>query len=230
MIENYYIMFIAMPLAAYVIGSTPFGFLIARARGVDLRTVGSGNVGATNVARALGRRWGFLAFGLDVLKGLVPVVVAGWLLGVWQDEPPTRLQQAAWLAVGLGAVLGHVLTFWLRFRGGKGVATALGVVLGIFPYLAWPGLAALGLWVAVTLVSRYVSLGSIVAALAFLPLFVLFNHNRQIMELWPLILFAGSVVVLIVVRHISNIKRLLAGTESKIGRRKASPAPQANSD
>ena len=226
MIEHPLILLLVFPAAAYVIGSTPFGVLIARGRGVDLRKVGSGNVGATNVARALGRRWGYLCFFLDLAKGLVPVLAAGMLVRR-QGEVPTVLQQGGLLAAGFGAIAGHVFSFYLAFKGGKGVATALGVVLGIYPYFTFAGLAALGVWIVVTLVSRYVSLGSIVAALAFLPLFAALNVSR-VVRLWPLAALACAMAALILVRHRGNIRRLLAGTENKIGRKRAAPgAPEA---
>jgi len=199
-------------VAAYLAGSAPFGVIVARAKGVDLRTVGSGNVGATNVARALGKRWGCLVFLLDMLKGLLPVALAGVLLA--PDRPPTSVQQGLWLGVGLAVIAGHVFSLFLGLRGGKGVATALGVVLGIYPYFTWGGLAAFALWIAVLLVSRYVSLASIVAALAFGPLLVAFNL-RQVGSLWPLMTFAAAVIVLILVRHRTNVRRLLAGTENR---------------
>ncbi len=210
---------LGLPLAAYVVGATPFGVILARAHGVDLRRVGSGNVGATNVARVLGRKWGYVCFALDVLKGLVPVALAGVLLRPPAGQVPPPADQAAWVAVGLGAVLGHVFSFYLGFRGGKGVATALGVVLGMYPYFTAAGGVALAVWVAVTLASRYVSLGSIVAAVAFVPLFAAFNR-RVIGRLWPLTIFAVAMAVLIVARHRSNIRRLLNRSENKIGRHK----------
>ena len=216
MSENPWILLLVFPLAAYVIGSTPFGVLIARARGVDLRKVGSGNVGATNVARAVGRRWGYLCFFLDMGKGLIPAAAGAALLGPAQGAPGV-LVQGAWVGVGCGVILGHIFSFWLGFRGGKGVATALGVVLGVYPYLTFAGVGALGIWIAVTLITRYVSMGSIVAALAFLPLFAIFNH--PVVRLWPLLGFAGVMVSLILIRHRTNIKRLLSGTENKIGRK-----------
>lgn len=215
MADNPLVMLVLFPLAAYVIGSTPFGVIIARACGVDLRSAGSGNVGATNVGRVMGRRWGYLCFMLDVSKGLVPVVAAGYLLGTF-DGQATQLQQASLLSVGFAVVLGHVLSFWLKFRGGKGVATSLGMVLGMWPYFTLAGLVALGVWIVVTLASRYVSLGSIVAALAFGPLFIAFNFSRW-RQLLPLLAFAAVIVGMIVIRHRSNIARLLAGTENKIG-------------
>ncbi|MDY6913622.1 MAG: glycerol-3-phosphate 1-O-acyltransferase PlsY [Planctomycetota bacterium] len=208
--------FVLLPLAAYVIGSTPVGVLIARAHKVNLRTAGSGNVGATNVGRAIGRPWGYLCFFLDLAKGFVPTVAVVWFYPP-RAEGPTAVVQIVWLLVGCGAIMGHVFSLWLKFRGGKGVATALGVVLGIFPYFTYAGLAALGLWIAVVLISRYVSLASVVAAVAFVPLFVAFNW--PVGRLWPMGLFVAAMALLILLRHRSNIRRLIAGTENKIGRK-----------
>jgi glycerol-3-phosphate acyltransferase PlsY len=216
MIDNPIILLAVFPLIAYLIGATPFGMIIGVHKGVDLRLHGSGNVGATNVGRVLGRRWGYLCFFLDVAKGLIPVALAGAVLRP-AEGVPTLLHQAAWLGVGLGAILGHVFTFWLGFKGGKGVATALGVVLGFSPYFTGSGLIALAIWIAVTLASRYVSLGSVVAAAAFLPTFVAFNYGR-LAEIWPFCAFAAAMVVLVIVRHRSNIRRLLTGTENKVTR------------
>ncbi len=203
------------PLIGYIIGSIPFGMLIAKAKGVDLRKAGSGNVGATNVGRTLGKKWGYLCFFLDVGKGLV---CGAGAMAVTSSEP-TVLAQAIWLATGCGAILGHVFSFWLRFRGGKGVATSLGVVVGIYPYFTFAGLIAFAIWIAVILISRYVSLGSIVSALAFVPLFLGFNWPGT--DLWPLGSFALMMVALIIIRHRSNIGRLIAGTENKIGKSKS---------
>ena len=216
MIDNNLILFVVLPLAAYCIGSTPFGAIIARAHKIDIRKAGSGNVGATNVWRVLGRKWGFLCFFLDVAKGLIPVLIVGMLLPRQSGGLPSMMQQFAWLTVGFAAIAGHVFSFWLKFRGGKGVATALGVVVGIFPYFTWPGLCAFGLWIAIILISRYVSLGSILAAAGFLPLFAAFNWS-DIDRLWPFGAFAGAMVLLIIVRHRTNIARLVKGEENKIG-------------
>jgi len=218
MIAHPLVRFLVLPLAAYLLGSTPFGLLIARAHGKDLRRSGSGNIGATNVARVVGRPWGYLCFFLDLAKGLVPTAAVGALL-LKGGNRPTLLDQAAWLGIGFGLIAGHVFSFYLRFRGGKGVATALGVVLGIYPYFTYAGLIAFAIWVVVTLISRYVSLGSIIAALAFLPLFAAFN--RPLVDYWPFGTFAAAMVALIIIRHRTNISRLLAGTENKIGRARA---------
>jgi len=216
MIENPWILFALLPAAAYVIGSTPVGVIIAHFHNEDLRAKGSGNVGATNVGRVIGRKWGFFCFYLDVAKGLVPVLVASMLVCGESSALPTATQQASMLSVAFGAIAGHVFSFWLKFRGGKGVATSLGVVLGVFPYFTYPGLCAFAIWIAVTLISRYVSLGSIVAAAAFVALFAAFNF-AHIAALWPLGTFAAVMAALIIVRHRTNITRLLAGTENKIG-------------
>ena len=122
--------FAAAIVVAYLLGSVPFAFLIAWAHGKDLRTIGSGNIGATNLARAVGRTWGYTCFALDVLKGLAPVAIVGAVVGV--PESPGRL--SLWLLVGAAAILGHVFPVYLRFKGGKGVATSFGVALGLWPY------------------------------------------------------------------------------------------------
>ena len=222
MIDHPLILLGLFPLAAYLIGSTPFGVLLARSKGVDLRAVGSGNVGATNCGRALGRKWGYFCFALDVSKGLIPVLAVGAIVRPAAGVPELW-KQAAWLLVGCGAIAGHVFSFWLRFGGGKGVATALGVVLGVWPYFTFAGLIALGVWIAVTLLSRYVSLGSLVAATVFLPIFALLNWGRAA-RLWPMGAFAAAMVALIFVRHRANIRRLLTGTENKIGTKKLDAA------
>ncbi|MCE5277074.1 MAG: glycerol-3-phosphate 1-O-acyltransferase PlsY [Planctomycetaceae bacterium] len=209
---------IAMALAGYVLGSTPTGVIIARFKGVDLRKSGSGNVGATNVGRVLGRRWGYLCFALDVGKGFAAAFAA---VLICQDGAavPSAATQLCWLLTGAGAVLGHVFSFWLKFRGGKGVATGLGVVLGIYPYMTFAGLAALGVWVVVTLASRYVSMGSVVAAAAFVPLMtgIAMLHDWPLKDLWPLVTFSTAMIALIIIRHGGNIVRLVRGTENKIG-------------
>jgi glycerol-3-phosphate acyltransferase PlsY len=210
-----YTVWTAFIVAAYLLGSVPFAFLIARAHGKDLRTLGSGNVGATNLARALGRRWGYVCFALDVLKGLVPMLLAGLLLAI-RDNPA---HLALWLAVGIAAVLGHVFPVYLGFKGGKGVATSFGVALGLWPYFTVCALVALAVWVIAVLIWHYVSLASVCAALVFpiaLAVGTFAIPSWDLINLWPLMIAATLIPLLVVLRHRANIRRLLAGTETKI--------------
>ncbi len=209
------IRFLLLIPAAYLVGSIPFGVLIARAHGKDLRAIGSGNIGATNVARALGKKWAYLCFALDCMKGLVPMLIAGRLV----SSPPAIGALSLWLAVGCAAVAGHIFPVYLRFKGGKGVATALGIVLGLYPYYTIPGLVTFAVWAIVVLLSKYVSLASIVAAVAFpvsLVVAISINRGWTFASLWPLIIVAVLIAALIVIRHAENIKRLLDGSESKV--------------
>ena len=152
---------------AYVIGSIPFGVLLARTRGIDIRKHGSGNVGATNVGRVLGRRLGLACFVLDVGKGAIPVLVAGWhfqLLG--RDTIATPATDSWWwLGVAFAALAGHMASVFLGFRGGKGVATAFGGLVAMWPTLGLAALAAFAAWIMVVLPTRMVSLASMVAAI-----------------------------------------------------------------
>ncbi len=201
-------------IAAYLLGSIPFGLVLATARGVDLRSIGSGNIGATNVARALGSRWGYLCFALDCLKGLVPMLVAMQFV----DEVTVGVLWL-WFGVGYAAVLGHVFPLYLKFKGGKGVSTSLGVVVGLYPYMTVPGLIAFAIWGACLLIWRRVSLASIVAVVVFpviLIVAIAVLPDWKFSVLWPLLIVAVGLTVLVLVRHVGNIKRLLAGSERKI--------------
>jgi glycerol-3-phosphate acyltransferase PlsY len=184
-------------------------------RTADLRTIGSGNIGATNLARAVGRKWSYFCFALDVLKGLAPVALVGAVGGV-SDDP---LLLSLWLVVGIAAILGHVFPVYLRFKGGKGVATSFGVALGLWPYFTLCALVALVVWIAVVLIWHYVSLASISAAVAFpitLTLGILAVPAWHSTSLWPLIIAAIVIPILVIVRHRENLRRLAAGTESKV--------------
>lgn len=208
--------FIAVVVAAYLMGAVPFAQIIARLHGKDLRTVGSGNIGATNLARACGRKWGYICFGLDVLKGLVPVVAFPI---VAKADTTSAGFFALWLAVGIAAILGHVFPVYLNFRGGKGVATSFGVALGVWPYFTVCAAIALLAWVACVLKWRYISLASICAALTFpvtLALAAAVVPNWDLRQIWPLLVVAVAIPVLVIVRHRENIARLRAGTESKV--------------
>ena len=217
---------ILVMLAAYFAGSISFASIIAKLNKVDLSKVGSGNPGATNVSRALGKRWGYLCFLLDVSKGFAPTFFAGIMIkNSDAGSIPTSSDQIFWLIVAACCILGHCFSIWLRFKGGKGVATSLGVVLGIFPYFTLPGLTAFAVWILTVLITRYVSLASIIAGLAFLPAFFAINSYKigldKVTELKPLIVFASIMIALVIFRHISNIKRLIKGTENKIGSKKS---------
>jgi len=220
--QNVLTSFVILPLGAYLLGSVPFGLLIGLSRGVDVRRQGSGNIGATNVWRALGRKWGMICFVLDVLKGLLPVLLAGEYLfkmsGSGHGRSLLPLEQLAWLSVGAGCILGHMFSIYLRFKGGKGVATSLGVLLGMWPYFSLAGLLSLLVWLVVWGLYRYVSLASIAAALffpiGFLVLIRVFEDWR-FDQLWPLFAFSVVIGLLVVLRHWSNILRLLAGTENR---------------
>jgi glycerol-3-phosphate acyltransferase PlsY len=177
--------------------------------------VGSRNVGATNAYRELGARWGILVFALDTAKGFLATRIPFLLAGVVGAAATPEVLFTATLAGGVAAILGHVFSPWLRFRGGRGVATSLGVFLAIVPI---PTLLAFGLWIVLVLVTRRVSPGSIGAALAY-PFLVLY-HVRGDPHRVALGVIAAAVALLVILRHKSNIQRLLAGTEPPfLGRR-----------
>jgi acyl phosphate:glycerol-3-phosphate acyltransferase len=179
---------------AYLLGSVPIGFLLGYFSGVDVRRAGSGNVGATNVARVVGRRQGLITLLADVLKGFLPVALALWL---GAGETLTSL-------AGLAAFLGHIFPVFLRFQGGKGVATALGVFLALAP---WATAAMVGVFVVVAVLSRMVSLASM-AASASAPVFLwLFSYSPYAIGLGLLL------ATIIILRHHENVRRLLAGVE-----------------
>lgn len=202
-------------LAAYLIGGIPFGYLIGRLRGIDVRTVGSKNIGATNVFRTVGKKWGLLAFTCDVLKGLLPTLAA-------KAYAPAAL---TWLplAVGIACVLGHMLTPYMKFRGGKGVATAFGMLIGLIPALV--GVAFL-LFALVFALSHYISLGSCTAA-AFLAITIWFPilGTAGAADL-PQAILVTLIALFVIWKHRANISRLVHGTENKIYLFKSSKGKQ----
>jgi glycerol-3-phosphate acyltransferase PlsY len=203
-------------LASYLLGSIPTGFLVARARGLDIRTVGSGNIGATNVFRYLGKPAGIFVLLMDALKGWLAVAVLSKLLQSW-PEPGASTLETEWISLcaGLGAVLGHNFTFWLHFKGGKGIATSAGVLTALVP---GPLLIIFAVFVVVFALTRYVSLGSICASAALPPACLITGQSLLI------VIVCSVMSVLAIYKHRSNIKRLLAGTESRIGSPKT-PVP-----
>lgn len=207
--------FAVMLVGAYLLGSVPFGLLIAAGHGIDLRKVGSGNIGATNLSRALGRRWAWVCFVLDLAKGLLPAAAAGF----WLGDVSGAGGLSARLIVGCAAVAGHIFPVYLRFKGGKGVATSFGVAIGLWPYYTIPAGIALLVWIVFVLIWRYISLASLAAAVAFpiaLVLSIMLAPGWRFSELWPLLIVAVFILILVFIRHRENISRLLTGTESKV--------------
>jgi acyl-phosphate glycerol 3-phosphate acyltransferase len=197
-------------LVAYLIGGIPFGYLIARARGVDLFKEGSGNIGATNVGRVLGKRYGFLVFVLDFAKGAGPVATARWLAD--QAGLPGSGEEVGVLA-GLAAILGHLFPVYLRFLGGKGVATAAGVVTLLLPIGALFGLLA---WVGIVAATRYVSAASLGAAVTLCVVRLVTTPTPFARDRLVLTLFCFAAAGLVIVRHRDNIGRLLKGNENRL--------------
>lgn len=204
--------YLAVALAGYLLGSLPTGYLVARARGVDIRAAGSGNIGATNVFRVLGKTAGSLVLGVDALKGALacwglPLAVAQLGDGGSLWTGPEALAVTA----GVAAILGHNYTCWLRFKGGKGIATSAGVLLVLMPAALG---VCVGVWLLVFAVSRYVSLASVASAVA-LPVAVWATRGSGL-----LIGVACVLSAMAIYKHRTNIQRLLAGTEHRFGRSK----------
>ncbi|MDD5697510.1 MAG: glycerol-3-phosphate 1-O-acyltransferase PlsY [Victivallaceae bacterium] len=204
----------AVVLISYLIGAIPWGYLIGRRHGVDIRTRGSRNIGATNVTRVIGKWSGRLCFGLDFLKGFLPVLVVTILC---KQRIITDHYHVTQMLAALSATLGHMFPVYLGFRGGKGVATASGAVLALAPYsFVIAGIV----WVAVYLLSRYVSLASIAAAAIFpicATLITLLKPGLYYHS-WYVVGFLYLIAALTILRHAGNIKRLLKGTENKFGK------------
>jgi len=216
---------LAFAAGGYLIGSIPFGVIIGRLHGVDVRQHGSRNIGATNVGRVLGRRWGLVCFALDSAKGAVPVLLAG-VLGGTIGRGPGEVDATTlgwWLLVAAAALVGHMFSPFIGFRGGKGVATGFGALLAYWPLLGASALIALFTWIMVLAISRFVSLASIVAALS-LPVSVLALWGSSA-ELRPIVAASAALALLVVVRHRTNIARLLRGEEPRIGANLSGTSP-----
>ncbi|MBQ3240198.1 MAG: glycerol-3-phosphate 1-O-acyltransferase PlsY [Akkermansia sp.] len=201
-------------LAAYLIGSVPFGYIAGRINGIDLREHGSHNIGATNTVRVLGKRWGVPVFILDFLKGFVPLLLMKYHLG--DDVTQFDAGQMGWLVGTLFAlVLGHTFTCFLRFKGGKGVATTAGCLVALSPSI---GMWAVLAWVVCMILTRYVSLSSMVAGVAMMLAAVrLFWYQDGVCSVADMMVLGllFLVFVLVVVKHRSNIVRLCKGTEPR---------------
>jgi acyl phosphate:glycerol-3-phosphate acyltransferase len=230
------------PLIAFLAGSIPFGLLIARSRGINIRAHGSGNIGATNVLRVVGKKYGVACLMLDILKGFIPVALAvnliqidgrpvqiplglpeSWILTL--DPARSLTAQIAQIATALAAVIGHNYSPWVGFKGGKGIATSGGVLLGLMPFGV---LILLAVWLLLFLTTRYVAIASVGTALV-LPLVTLYGswtHGRIQDGTWnkPLFVFTLVIAVLATLRHRSNFQRLRQGTEHRFERKKKSAA------
>ncbi len=207
--------FLIAALAGYVCGATPFGYFAGRLKGLDIREHGSGNIGATNVIRVCGKGIGIPVFMLDVFKGWLPACLAlNWFRS---HGASPELATSGSIVAGIAAVLGHNFTFWLKGKGGKGIATSTGALLAVAPLAV---AVAFVVWYLTLKLTRYVSLASMVAGVAVpATMAVDMNRNGQ----WNGILFGFglALAVLAIVRHKPNIQRLLAGTESKVGQKKS---------
>lgn len=233
-------------IVAYLVGAVPVGYLLARARGIDIRKHGSGNIGATNVWRVLGPRIGATCFALDMLKGFVPALMATALATrgfTSLPEPTLKTIDAALLnlgpmAVGAAAMLGHMFPVWLGFRGGKGVATGFGALMGVWPVMTVAMIGALLVWLTAARITRMVGISSVVAA-AMTPILVIFapaismalrlfpartaHPGRNAAGLgdgvliWPYVLLTAALAGMVIYKHRANIVRTIKGTEPKIG-------------
>jgi glycerol-3-phosphate acyltransferase PlsY len=204
---------VLMLIAAYLLGAIPTGYLVARAvQGIDIREHGSGNTGATNVLRVVGKKAGFTVLAIDLVKGLFSVLLVKGVLTVTYAASPELLNTLPWWITGAGlmAILGHSRSIWLNWTGGKSAATGLGVLLA----LSWPaGLGAMAIFGMTLAIFRIVSLGSMVGALAAVVLMVFLQQP------FPYILLAIAGSLYVIMRHRANIQRLLAGTEPRLGSR-----------
>ena len=204
-------------LAAYLLGSIPTGYLVARAKGIDIRSVGSGNIGATNVMRILGKPAGILVLVVDGFKGWVACgLLPGYALPFFEVRPGDagELREVLAIVCGVAAVLGHNYPCWLKFKGGKGIATSAGVLAALVP---WALIIILSLWILFFALTRYVSIGSLVASFT-LPFASWFTTHSTLLTL-----VTGAMGVLAIYKHRANIERLLHGTESRVsfGRKEA---------
>lgn len=207
------ILLIILFLASYLIGSIPFGLIVGKlVKGVDVREYGSGNIGATNVIRVCGLFWGYFTFAIDVLKGFIPT----FFTALYLKKLGVNLELSGWITVACGvlSVLGHTFSCFLRFKGGKGVCTSLGVVIGLNWLVAVIGY---GIFLIILAITRYVSLGSIIATLSVPLMFICFKYFNAPLSYK---IIAVLLFIAIFVKHIPNIKRLLNGTESKFGQKK----------
>jgi glycerol-3-phosphate acyltransferase PlsY len=201
-------------LGSYLLGSIPFGYLAGRLAGIDIRQAGSGNVGATNVVRVLGKRYGYPVFALDVLKGFGAVKIS--MLIAPGRPPEWNAPEIFGILAAMSSVLGHLYPLWLKFKGGKGVATSAGALFALTPIATLIGVA---IWIIMFWLTRYVSLASVTAAVA-LPTVILVVRWNDHNQLKPLVCSSACVAAVVVWRHRSNLSRLMRGTEPRFTRKR----------
>ena len=217
-----YLICAALVLASYIVGSLPFGFWISKSLGVDIRNQGSGNIGATNVLRTLGRKVGITVLILDISKGFLPVLIGSII--IFNQLPDNMLDKeeiegTIYVLLAIGAILGHNYTFWLGFKGGKGIATSAGAIM---PFLPEVLIGSLFVWILFFFLSRYVAIASIAAAFSIPILTVSLDHNYLFPEInssWPVISFGIIASIMAIWRHRSNIQRLIKGEEDQFERK-----------
>ncbi len=224
------LIWIACIVGGYLLGSIPFGVLIARGRGIDIRSQGSKNIGATNVGRVLGRKWGLLCFALDLSKSAVPVVISGLVSGLYAREPmESGTEWWLWMAVAMACLMGHMFSLFLRGGGGKGVATAFGSLLAMWPIMTIAALIAFIVWILTVLTTRMISLASVMAA-CVIPFAVIIqilidsrldedrSLGEYVQQTSAPIVVSLALAALVIWKHRGNLARIRAGTESRIGR------------
>jgi glycerol-3-phosphate acyltransferase PlsY len=214
-------------LAAYIAGSLPFGFWISKCLGVDIRNQGSGNIGATNVLRTLGRKVGITVLILDISKGFLPVLIGSRI--IFKQLPDSMLDRedimgTIYVLLAIGTILGHNYTFWLGFKGGKSIATSAGAIMSFLPEVL---MGSTLVWILIFFLSRYVAIASITAAFSIPILTASLDHNYLFPDLnssWPVISFGIIAAIMAVWRHRSNIQRLIKGKEDRFERKVKSKA------
>jgi acyl phosphate:glycerol-3-phosphate acyltransferase len=200
-------------IGSYFLGSIPFGYLAGRLAGIDIRKAGSGNVGATNVVRVLGKRYGYPVFALDFLKGFGAVKIS--MLMAPGRPPEWNSSEIVGILAAMSSILGHLYPPWLKFKGGKGVATSAGALLALTPVATLIGVA---IWIIVFWLTRYVSLASITAAVV-LPIVILVVSSQNQNKRKPLVYSSACVAAVVIWRHRSNLSRLMRGTEPRFTRK-----------
>ena len=211
--------FLAIVLS-YFAGSIPFGVLIAKFKGVNIRQKGSKNIGATNVGRVLGRKYGFICFFFDVLKGALPVFWIGHIAGTYGQpiDAISTNSMLLWICIALASLLGHMYSFFLKFGGGKGVATTFGGMVAMWPLLTIPVLLAFFAWIISVKTSKMISLASLLASLVlFVDAAIIVFMQSTIQHAWPMLAITGIITMMVFWKHRSNIVRIISGEEPKIG-------------